>query len=107
MKTADAIEKGILRRAFAHVLPEDVLNRKKSAYPSAQNPAYEKLTRDWALQILNDSNAAIQPLLDTRVARTLVENNAAGLPGITLVSLSERIIQMNEWLKKYQVTLVI
>src|SRR5437879_4185387 len=25
MKTADAIEKGILRRAFAHVLPEDVL----------------------------------------------------------------------------------
>ena len=107
MKTADAIEKGILRRAFAHVLPKDVLNRKKSAYPSAQNPAYEKMTRDWALQILNDSNAAIQPLLDTRVAQTLVENNAAGLPGITLVSLSERIIQMNEWLKKYQVTLVI
>lgn len=107
MKTVDAIEKGILRRAFAHVLPEDVRNRKKSAYPSAQNPAYEKVTRDWALQILHDTNSPIQPLLDTHVAPTLVENNVPGLPGITLVSLFERIIQLNEWLKKYQVKLVV
>src|SRR5207302_5855308 len=45
MKTVDGIEKGILRRAFAHVLPEDVRSRKKSAYPSAQNPAYNEATR--------------------------------------------------------------
>jgi asparagine synthase (glutamine-hydrolysing) len=107
MKTVDAIEKGILRRAFANVLPEDARNRKKSAYPSAQNPAYDEATRDWTLQILNDSNAAIQPLLDLQVARTLVENNAAGLQGITVVSLYEHIIQMNEWLEKYQVTLTL
>jgi len=107
MKTVDGIEKGILRRAFTDLLPEDVRHRKKSAYPSAQNPAYEEVTRNWALQIVNDSNAAIQPLLDTRVARTLVENNAAGLQGITLVSLYEYIIQMNEWLNKYRVTLAL
>ncbi|WP_274532073.1 asparagine synthase-related protein [Ktedonobacter racemifer] len=61
---ADDIEKGILRRAFASVLPEDVIRRKKSAYPNAQNPLYEKATREWALHILHDPNAPIHPLLD-------------------------------------------
>lgn len=107
MKTVDSVEKGALRRAFAHVLPDDLRHRKKSAYPSAQNPAYDEAIGDWARQILNDSNAPIQPLLDLPVARTLVENNTAGVPGVTLISLSERIIQLNEWLKMYQVTLAL
>ena len=105
MKTVDGIEKGILRRAFAQVLPEDVRNRKKSAYPSAQNPAYIEAIRDWARHIVNDPNAAIAPLLDTQAARSLVENNTIDIPGITLVPLYERIIHIDEWLRKYEVTL--
>lgn len=97
---------GILRRAFGQVLPDDVRNRKKSAYPSAQNPAYDEAIADWARQILNDANAPIHPLVDPPVARTLIENNAAGVPGVTLISLSERIVQLNEWLTRYRVTLV-
>ena len=104
MKIVDGIEKGILRRAFAGVLPEDVRNRKKSAYPSAQNPAYMEAIRDWARQIVNDPNAAIAPYLNTQAARALVENNTADIPGITIVPLYERIIHLNEWLKKYEIT---
>ena len=105
MKTVDGIEKGILRRAFAQVLPDDVRNRKKSAYPSAQNPAYIEAIRDWARHIVNDPNTAIAPFLDTQVARSLVENNTSDIPGITLVPLYEHIIHMDEWLRKYEVTL--
>ena len=107
MKTVGGIEKGILRRAFDHVLPDDVRNRKKSAYPSVHNPAYDEATRNWAWHILNDSNAPIQPLLDTRAVRTLLENTRPGQPGIALVSLAERLIQINEWLKTYEVTLAL
>lgn len=107
MKTVDGIEKGILRRALAHALPEDVRNRKKSAYPSVQNPSYDEATRAWALRIVNDPNAAIQPLLDTQVAQALVESQSSGRSGIAQVSLFERIILMNEWLEKYQVTLAL
>ncbi|HEY4389607.1 MAG TPA: asparagine synthase (glutamine-hydrolyzing) [Ktedonobacteraceae bacterium] len=107
MKMVDDQEKGILRHAFAQVLPEDVRTRKKSAYPSAQHPAYNEATRQWALDILNDPNAAIQPLLNTQTARTLVESKNVGQRGMVLVSLSERIIQLNEWLEKYQVTLTL
>ena len=91
--------------AFAQVLPEDALYRKKSVYPSAQSQAYIETIRHWARQIVNDSNAAIAPFLDPQAARTLVENNSADIPGITLVPLYERIIHLNEWLKKYEVTL--
>jgi asparagine synthase (glutamine-hydrolysing) len=107
MKTVDGIEKGILRRAFAGVLPEDVLYRKKSAYPSAQHPAYLEAIRVWAREIVNDSNAAIAPYIDAPAARSLVENNTADIPGITIVPLYERIIQLNEWLDKYEVTLAL
>ena len=106
MKAVDGIEKGILRRAFAHVLPEDVRNRRKSAYPTVQNPVYDHATRDWTLEILDDANAPIQPLLDTRVVRALAESDAP-LPPNLVVSPFERIIQINEWLKKYEVTLVL
>ena len=100
-------EKGILGRASAQVLPEDVRDRKKSAYPTAPNPAYEAATRDSALEILNDSSDAIQPLINQQVARRMVENKLAGLPGVTLISLDEKIIPLNAWLTEYQVTLAL
>jgi asparagine synthase (glutamine-hydrolysing) len=107
MKTNGSIEKGILRRAFTNVLPEDVRLRKKSAYPTAQNPAYEAATREWTRHILNDTNAPIQPLLNMDIVRPLAESDVIGPPGIAVVSLFELIIQLNEWLKTYQVTLAL
>lgn len=105
MKTIDGIEKGILRRAFAHLLPEEMRYRKKSAYPSIQNPAYDQATQAWALRIVNDVNAPIQALLNQQVARNLIENENTGRSGIAQVSLFERIIQLNEWLDKYHIAL--
>lgn len=107
MKMVDSIEKGVLRRAFAGILPEDVLGRKKSAYPSVQNPAYDEATRRWTLRILNDRNAAIHPLINSQVVRAAVESKGSGRSGIAQVSLFERIILLNEWLEKYQVMLTL
>jgi asparagine synthase (glutamine-hydrolysing) len=105
MKMVDDREKGILRRAFAQLLPEDVLARKKSAYPTLQSTAYEEATRIWAQHILNDSNAPIQPLINKPVIRAMVENKTP--LRMTLVSMFERIIQLNEWLQQYQITLAL
>lgn len=106
MKTIDSLEKGILRRAFQGLLPEDARLRKKSAYPTAQNPAYDEATRDWAHQVLNDSNAPIQPLLNPAVVGDLEESRAFEQSPVMLVTPFERIIQINQWLKEYRVTLV-
>jgi asparagine synthase (glutamine-hydrolysing) len=105
MKTVDGIEKGIVRRAFADLLPEELRSRKKSAYPSIQNPAYDQATRTWALMIVNDANAPIQALLNQPVALSLLEHESSGRSDIAQVSLFERIILLNEWLDKYHIKL--
>jgi asparagine synthase (glutamine-hydrolysing) len=105
MKTTGNIEKGILREALTGILPDDARKRKKSAYPSSQNPTYVNAVRDWALHIVNDANAPAQSLINTRVIRTIAEGKIPGLPEEALAFLFERVILANEWLKDYGVTL--
>ncbi|MGH3168691.1 MAG: asparagine synthase (glutamine-hydrolyzing), partial [Trebonia sp.] len=42
MKETGGIEKGLLRTAAAGLLPADLLRRRKSIYPGAADPAYER-----------------------------------------------------------------
>lgn len=99
MKQSDGIEKGILRRAFADVLPDDVLRRRKSPFPKSQNPAYEEAVRRRANEILGDTNAAIQPFVDRSALKKWDESslNSPAPPPYEL------IIQIEGWLKAYKV----
>jgi asparagine synthase (glutamine-hydrolysing) len=106
MKTVGNIEKGIVRRALTGILPDDVRTRRKSAYPSSQNPTYEEGLRQWALQILNDPNAPILPIINADLLRRLAKGKAP-FPGEAANFLYERIIQVNAWLQEYQVSVVL
>lgn len=106
MKTTGNIEKGILRRAFAGVLPDDARMRRKSAYPASQNPTYLQAIRDWTLQVVNDPQAPIRPLLNLPVVQTMATGNIPGMenqPSDFAVMLLERIIHINTWLKEYHI----
>ena len=105
MKTVGDSEKGILRRALANFLPDEVCKRKKSPYPTTQHPQYQQGLSEWLLQILNDSSAPVRPLLNMPVARMLAEGNLPNLPGSIRVIPMERIIQMNAWLQEYRIRL--
>jgi asparagine synthase (glutamine-hydrolysing) len=104
MKTVGKIEKNILRQAFADVLPDDVRNRRKSGTPSSQNPSYLQAVRSWALDILDEPNAPILPLINTTVVRAIAEGKVQLHIGDWEGFLFERIIQINVWLKEYCVT---
>jgi asparagine synthase (glutamine-hydrolysing) len=106
MKTVGKIEKGILRRALTGILPDDVRTRRKSAYPSSQNPTYEEGLRQWVLQILNDPNAPILPFINANMLRRLTEGKSP-LPAEVAIFLYERIIQVNAWLQEYRVSVVL
>jgi asparagine synthase (glutamine-hydrolysing) len=105
MKTTGNIEKGILRQALAGILPDDARYRRKSAYPSTQNPTYLNAVRDWALQIIHDSNAPIRALINTQAVQAVADDKVPGLQGERAAFLFERVIQINAWLKDYHVTL--
>lgn len=63
MKALDGVPKGILRHALRGILPDDVLHRPKSPYPSTHNPAYLEACRDWALECLRDPASPLRTII--------------------------------------------
>ncbi len=50
------LKKGILRRALKPALPDDVRNRRKSAYPTSQDPHYLQTIRNLTLEMCSNKN---------------------------------------------------
>ena len=104
-KTFDGREKSLLRGAAAGLLPESVLQRKKSPYPSTQDPRYGQMLRDRATEILADSSSPAVDLLNVARMRELLdgpmESNGFG-PTRRKVEL---MISLDEWLRRYPVQL--
>jgi asparagine synthase (glutamine-hydrolysing) len=105
MKNTGNIEKGILREAFKGILPDDARTRKKSAYPSTQNPSYLDALRQWTLHILDNKNEPIHNFIKPEVMRAIAEQKIA-LPGEAGVFLFEKVIQTNAWFREYKVSIV-
>lgn len=104
MKAVDSIEKGLLRRVLSPVLPHDVLYRRKSPYPATQDPKYVAGVRSRALDILNNPNARVKELVDVAALRALTQNSAGDAKIQHLHSPLERLVQIEGWLEKYQIT---
>lgn len=109
MKFCGQREKGVLRRALAGVLPDDVLYRRKSPYPKTHNPAYLEATRAWLLRILDDVESPLRPLLDVPAVRALALSDADSF-GLSwygqlmgAAQLFAYLIQVDAWLREYKV----
>jgi asparagine synthase (glutamine-hydrolysing) len=106
MKTVGDIEKGILRRAVADLLPETVVARRKSAYPSTTNPTYEAAVRDATYSLLADAEAPGFQIFDREKVRATLHDRqwdyrAAVSPAAWLVHLQG----INRWMEIYGVRL--
>lgn len=103
MKAVDHIEKGILRRAFRGLLPEEVRMRRKSAYPISLDPAYTQAVRRWTLDILNNPNAPVNSFVNGAFIRQLAEHPDERRRGENAYFLFDYLIQTNAWLQEYHV----
>jgi asparagine synthase (glutamine-hydrolysing) len=101
-KTFDGREKSLLRGAAADLLPESVVQRVKSPYPSTQNPSYERAVRARLSEILNDSGAPVQPYLNAAATREALKR-PIGHTSLQRDRVSmERVIGLNDWLAAYR-----
>ncbi|MBO8170525.1 MAG: asparagine synthase (glutamine-hydrolyzing) [Bacillaceae bacterium] len=111
-KFCDDREKGLLRRALKGILPQDILERRKSPYPKTHHPAYDQAIRRWIIAILDDPSSPILPFINRDKVRNKAlksyssdENPWFGqLMGTT--QLFAYLIQVNTWLKEYRVSVV-
>jgi asparagine synthase (glutamine-hydrolysing) len=111
MKTQGMHRKVILRQAMEGLLPEDVLWRQKSPYPSTPNPAYFSSMRDELLRILEDSQSILHQILNIgRLKEIMNQGPTAGqIPWFGQLmgnaQLFAFLIQAHHWYSDYHIEL--
>lgn len=109
IKNAGGQEKAVLRQALRGLVPDEVLNRKKSPYPKTHHPAYLNAVRQKVLSILADKDAPIKRFVDEDALRRLAmsENAAIGFPWFGQLMGGPQLLaymcQVNRWLAEYNV----
>lgn len=112
LKNRGGQPKGILREAAQGWLPEEVLYRRKSPYPSTVNPSYFAAMAARLNDILHDPGAPLKPLINPGAIRSLIEAgpDSDQIPWFGQLmgnaQLFAFLIQANAWLKEYRVELV-
>lgn len=112
MKCKDGVVKGLLREAAKDYLPHEVLYRKKSPYPKTYDPAYEALLRKELMEVLSDSSSPLTELIDKEKTKAFLQcPSDYGRPfyGQLMAGpqLLAYLLQINYWLKKYKIQIVL
>lgn len=110
IRTAGDREKGILRKSLKHVLPDDVLTRKKSPYPKTHNPSYLDAVSKQLEEILHDSSSPILPFINVPKLKKMAARDslASDFPWfgqlMTGPQLFAYLIQIDYWLRAYKIS---
>ncbi len=110
MKYENGVEKTLLRKACADLLPEELLHRKKSPYPKTYHPAFEHMLEERFLTIINNPNAKISPLIDRMKARQFaMVHKELGKPWFGQLMAGPQLmayfIQIEYWMEKYHLSI--
>jgi asparagine synthase (glutamine-hydrolysing) len=113
MKSADGREKSLLRAAVADLLPADIRDRRKSLFPTLQDPAYAAALRGRLRELVEDASSPIAWLLDPARLRAVLTGEAirtnpygAASEGVNRLSI-ETAIMLDLWVREHGVTLAV
>lgn len=112
IKLKNNIPKYILRKAFEDMLPQEIVYRKKSPFPKTYNPSYEKELRLLLADIIKNKNEPIYPLLNIgNIEKMIASPSQYDMPWFGQLMAGPQqmafIIQINYWLKHYNITIEI
>ena len=105
LKTFDGREKSILRAATRDLLPNSIVERQKSPYPSTQDPAYEKAVRADVADMLDDPGHPATPLLNRKAIEDMLARPLRTSSSLPDRAGLERARSIGAWVKDYEVVL--
>jgi asparagine synthase (glutamine-hydrolysing) len=106
MKNLNGREKGLLRAAVTDLLPESIIKRKKSPYPKTHNPEYLSIVKGMLQEIIDDDSSPVFELCDKKALKKLLDSDRSEPWYGQLMTTPQTIsyfVQMNYWLKKFNV----
>jgi asparagine synthase (glutamine-hydrolysing) len=103
-------EKGVLREAFRTMLPQEVVERKKSPYPKVHRPDYLEAVQAGLRQIWAGTTP-LKELLAAAEIETLLATGCLTTPWfgqlMTGPQLLAFLIQLHNWLERYHINICI
>lgn len=108
MKALNGREKGLLRYVVRDLLPNEIVDRKKSPYPKTHNPTYLKAVKEMLSDIMQKPDAPINSLLNRKYILEILETDGKAFTRpwfgqlMTGPQLMAYLCQVNMWLEKYQ-----
>lgn len=106
MKFHGGEEKGILRAAFADLLPQNVAHRKKNPFPKTHNPQYRELIKAKLTEVYQDSDSILHQLFDDEALKALIESGGSAftLPWYGQLMSGPQLLaylyQIHTWFKR-------
>ncbi|MDQ0376771.1 asparagine synthase (glutamine-hydrolyzing) [Amycolatopsis thermophila] len=101
LKTFDGREKSLLRHATKHVLPQSVVDRVKSPYPSTQDPGYAAVLQQQAKEVLAQKDSPVFELADRGWVTEAVGQDPAAMTSLTRHGL-DRLLDLRHWFDIYR-----
>ncbi|MEB2282765.1 asparagine synthase (glutamine-hydrolyzing) [Lysinibacillus xylanilyticus] len=112
MKNLDGMEKGLLRKAMQHLLPEEVLYRKKNPYPKTYHPVYTAGVQKWLRGIMEDKNSILHELFERQKLIELIESGGSSfkVPWYGQLMAGPQLLaylgQIHTWFELYNIQLI-
>jgi asparagine synthase (glutamine-hydrolysing) len=106
MKSYDGREKSLLRGAVRDILPESVVQRVKSRYPSTSDPQYCADIQAQARELLSGGNDTLFNVVDRRALEQLTRIDAESLPLLDRFRL-ERVLDLSVWIDLHQPSIAV
>ncbi len=103
-------EKGIVRKAFEDILPDEISWRKKSPYPKTHNPIYFNECAERVRLILKKKNILVE-MLNKEAIESIIENpDKITSPWYGQLMKAPQIlayiIELDYWFEKYNIEIV-
>jgi asparagine synthase (glutamine-hydrolysing) len=106
MKSYDGREKSLLRGAVRDVLPESVVQRVKSRYPSTSDPQYCADIQAQARELLASGNDTLFSVVDRHALEQLTRIDAATMGLLDRFRL-ERVLDLSVWIDLHRPSIAV
>ncbi|GAA4658007.1 MULTISPECIES: asparagine synthase (glutamine-hydrolyzing) [Amycolatopsis] len=101
LKSFDGREKSLLRHATKHVLPQSVVDRVKSPYPSTQDPGYAEALQQQAKEVLAQHDSPVFELIDRNWLTEAVGTDPREISTVVRHGL-DRTLDLHHWFDLYR-----
>ncbi len=110
LKAWNGREKGIVRKAFEDILPEEICWRKKSPYPKTHNPIYFKVCVERVRKVL-EKKTVLTELLDKDRIESIIEcPDKISSPWYGQLMQAPQIlayiIELDYWFEEYNIEII-